>query len=348
MTVELGPTAPINSITPPASFRLQPVNAGPQPVVADRSAQATTAVVSDKPAVDPLPAAAVAMCIPSDLPHSTAPVAQSGSPKIASAHNDGAPVDTRPESEADKKAAPYTGLTLQDEQDGVTAPDPTKVTTANANEPADRPPVAPMPAVDLEQPKKSVEPSHKAAPQPSVAEQASPSPSVAPGQPEATQVTREPSAKPHTLSGTSAPKAFSERQTVAQPIHGPEDTAAKMHKIGERVAQKGLKGFCPVVLREQRELIDADPVYSSVYESKRYYFSSAEAQARFEHHPQKYAPVAGGIDVVVKATSDQSVEGTLDFAAWYKDRLYLFTSPESLEAFSLNPLPYAGTSLKTH
>ena len=120
-----------------------------------------------------------------------------------------------------------------------------------------------------------------------------------------------------------------------------------MHKIGERVAQKGMKGFCPVVLREQRELVDAVPDYSLVYEGKRYYFSSADARVRFEREPHKYAPVAGGIDVVVKASNDQSVEGTLDFAAWYKDRLYLFTSPESLAAFSLNPLPYAGPYLKT-
>ena len=43
----------------------------------------------------------------------------------------------------------------------------------------------------------------------------------------------------------------------------------------------------------------------------------------------------------MKATSDHGVEGTLDHAVWYKDRLFLFSSPESLEAFSANPLPYA-------
>jgi len=354
MTVELGPSTPISSISPPLSVPPQPVSDSPQPAIASQSAQATTPAVTAETAVDPLPAAAAATQISSDLQHSTAPAPQNGPRKITTAQSDGVPFDAKSESEADKKSAPYTGLTLQDEQDGTTAPDPTKVTTANVNEPADRPPVAPMPAVDpmpavnVAQPKKNVEQSSKPASQPSVAKQATPSPSVAPAQPEATQVTQEPPVKPHTPSDSNAPKAFNERQPVAQPIHGPEDTAAKMHKIGERVAQKGLKGFCPVVLREQRELVDAVPAYSSVYESKRYCFSSAEAQARFDRNPQKYAPVSGGIDVVVKASSDQSVEGTLDFAAWYKDRLYLFTSPESLEAFSLNPLPYASPYLKTH
>ena len=106
-----------------------------------------------------------------------------------------------------------------------------------------------------------------------------------------------------------------------------------------------MKGFCAVALREQRQLVDAVPIYSAIYQSKRYYFSSAEAQARFEEAPQKYAPVAGGSDVVVRTNSDQVVEGSLDFAVWYKDRLFLFNSPESVEAFSLNPLPYASPYL---
>jgi YHS domain-containing protein len=346
MTVELGPSAPIRLIPAPASPAAQTASASQPPSVASHSVQATTPTVTATTAVHPLPAPAVATHTPSDTPHAAAP--HSGSPKIASAHGDGSPSNSNSGSQADKTSAPYTGLTLQDEQDGVTAPDPTAVTTANSNEPADRPPVAPMPAVDLEQPKKTVGQPTKPAPQPSVVEQATPAPSIAPAQPEPTQVTQQPPLKPQTPSESGAPKAFNERQPSAQPIHGPEETAAKMHKIGERVAQKGLKGFCPVVLREQRELVDAVPVYSSVYEAKRYYFSSAEAQARFDREPQKYAPVAGGTDVVVKATSDQSVEGTLDFAVWYKDRLFLFTSPESLEAFSLNPVPYAGPYLKTH
>jgi YHS domain-containing protein len=348
MTVELGPSAPISSISRPMSVPTHPMSPSPQPSVASRSTQTTTADVTAKVAVRSSPASAAVTQMPSDLPHSTAPIPEDGSSKVAGTH-DATPFNAKAETKADKKSAPYTGLTLQDEQDGVTAPDPTKITTANANEPADRPPAAPMPAVDLEQPKKTVEQSNAPAPQPSVAGQpAPPAPSAAPAQPEANHLTQDSPDKPHMPADSSAPKAFNERQSPAQPIHRPEDIAAKMHKIGERVAQKGLKGFCPVVLREQRDLVDAVPVYSSVYESKRYYFSSAEAQARFEHCPQKYAPIAGGIDVVVKATSDQAVEGTLDFAAWYKDRLFLFTSPESLEAFSLNPLPYAGPYLRTH
>jgi YHS domain-containing protein len=119
-----------------------------------------------------------------------------------------------------------------------------------------------------------------------------------------------------------------------------------MRRIAERVGQSGLKGFCPVALRDDHELIDSRTIFTATYEAKKYCFSSAEAKARFISNPTKYAPVAQGIDVVVKANSDQVVEGTLDFAVWYKDRLYLFSSPESMEAFALNPQPYATPFLK--
>ncbi len=46
----------------------------------------------------------------------------------------------------------------------------------------------------------------------------------------------------------------------------------------------------------------------------------------------------------MKTNSDQAVEGSLDFALWYKDRLYLFCSPESLQAFSSNPTAYAAAA----
>jgi YHS domain-containing protein len=145
-------------------------------------------------------------------------------------------------------------------------------------------------------------------------------------------------------------------QTIAPPIHHSQSGAEKPHHsqsaadkqrlIAERAGRRGFKGFCPVVLRDQRQLADANPGYCSVYHGQRYCFSSSAAQACFDAAPHKYAPVGGGMDIVVKANSDQAVEGTLDFALWYKDRLYLFCSPESLQAFSANPGAYAAAAAR--
>ncbi len=129
----------------------------------------------------------------------------------------------------------------------------------------------------------------------------------------------------------------------ARPHHA-QSAKEKARLVAERAGQRGLKGFCPVVLRDQRELADVSAAYCSIYRGRKYYLSSAAAQARFEANPHKYVPVAGGVDVVVKTNSDQDVEGSLDFALWYKDRLYLFCSPESLQAFSLSPTAYSAAA----
>ncbi len=330
-TVDLGSSAPIEALSQPSNGHPA---AAPQPAVASKAPQKPSSLSATQPS--PSHSATVA---------AKAPVASTpAQPKQAAPHSDASgvatvrdetpPFDPKTESDADKKAGPYTGLKLETD-DAVTSPNPTKVTTANVNEPAERPLQAPMPAVD-------VDPSAKPITQPKVAVHA-----ATPAHPSA----EERSGTVHLEDSTpaapqaSAPKVFVARHPATQLPRTVDEPAAEMHKVGERIGQHGMKGFCPVALREQRQLVDAVPVYSAIYQSKRYYFSSAEAQTRFEQAPQKYAPVAGGTDVVVQANSEQTVNGTLDFAVWYKDRLFLFSSPESAEAFSLNPHPYASPYL---
>jgi YHS domain-containing protein len=147
------------------------------------------------------------------------------------------------------------------------------------------------------------------------------------------------------MTGPEVPApAVSQHESAKGHVHYPQTTGDKVQLIGERVGQRGFKGFCPVVLRDQRELADANPAYCAVYRGQKYCFSSPQAQAAFEAAPHKYAPVASGLDVVVKTNSDQAVEGMLDFALWYRDSLYLFCSPESLQAFSNNPTAYAAAA----
>jgi YHS domain-containing protein len=343
MTVDLGQSVPISSIQRPASdsskpTTLRPAPTSPQPSVASRTTVPPTTAppakgVASAPAA---PAVAAKSPAPQSQPSPNGRPAAPGKVAVASDHT---PFDRKSESDADKKTGPYSGVSLQDTDEAVTGPNASKVTTANDSEPADRPRVAPTPAVD-------VEPSHAPAPKASTA-----APAVAAQRP-ATQpapihVAQSAPALSHAPAAAQAPKPFTAQEPAGQ-VHASDSTDAKMHQIGERVGQRGLKGFCPVALREHRELVDALPIYSSTFESQRYYFSSAEAKSHFDQAPHKYAPVAGGIDVVVKGSSDRNVEGTLDHAVWYKDHLFLFGSPESLEAFSANPLQYASPFLQSH
>ena len=124
---------------------------------------------------------------------------------------------------------------------------------------------------------------------------------------------------------------------------GIEDQATreKMKKIHERGSMKGLKGFCPVTLRDQRELVDAKPEFHSTFRGQKFHFADADAKLKFDEEPARYAPAAYGADVVALTRDKDVVEGTLDFAAWFKGRLYLFGTQEAHDTFVGDPSKYA-------
>lgn len=116
----------------------------------------------------------------------------------------------------------------------------------------------------------------------------------------------------------------------------------KMALIASRGNIKGLKGFCPVALRDNRLLVDARPEFSSSYKSMNYQFASLENKLKFDREPAKYAPAAGGSDIVLLVDHQNDKEGTLDFASWYKGRLYLFSSQKNMNVFMKTPALYVG------
>jgi len=120
----------------------------------------------------------------------------------------------------------------------------------------------------------------------------------------------------------------------------------QLERIQSRNDLTGFKGFCPVALRDQRQLIDAQPQIQSTFGLHTWTFSSDEARLAFEADPQRYAPAAGGDDLVVLATRQEQVPGKLDFALWYRGRLHLFSSRESMAAFLENPQQFAVTEVE--
>lgn len=142
-------------------------------------------------------------------------------------------------------------------------------------------------------------------------------------------------------NSTETPKLAPPSDTPT--FDGIEDQATreKMKKIHERGSMKGLKGFCPVTLRDQRELVDAKPDFHSTFRGQKFHFADADAKLKFDEEPARYAPAAYGADVVALTRDKDVVEGTLDFAAWFKGRLYLFGTEESHDTFVANPSLYA-------
>jgi YHS domain-containing protein len=147
---------------------------------------------------------------------------------------------------------------------------------------------------------------------------------------------QEPAAAPTTERARPTPAA----QTRNALRRGaPGEATSKIDRIMSR-SGTGFKGLCPVILRDERNLAEASEQYYSTYKGKTYYFSSEAAQARFDGHPERYAPANGGNDIVMLVRHDKILEGSLDYAGWYKDQLYLFSSPENLETFTREPRMY--------
>jgi YHS domain-containing protein len=139
-------------------------------------------------------------------------------------------------------------------------------------------------------------------------------------------------------SGTPLRSVDAER---LQQIAEQDRRSHQQRLIQSRSGQAGFKGFCPVELRDRRELIDTNPQFTAAFGLQTYTFSSAEAKAAFEADPSRYAPAAGGSDVVLLVNSGEEEQGMLDYALWYRDRLYLFRSRETMAMFNKDPQRFA-------
>ncbi|MFM7159960.1 MAG: hypothetical protein ACKO3P_06275 [Planctomycetaceae bacterium] len=144
------------------------------------------------------------------------------------------------------------------------------------------------------------------------------------------------------------PKAPSARESDSQPADPSEVTnRARATDAAEvvptpRVANPvaGMMGYCPVALKDQRELVPVQADIQSRFGGKVYQFSSAEAREAFDANPRRYMPSLNGFDVVRNAFGERQVAGSLQYAAWYRGRLYLFQSAQTLQMFVQTPGRY--------
>ena len=145
-----------------------------------------------------------------------------------------------------------------------------------------------------------------------------------------------------TVKTVEAPPALKSVNTEKLQQVAEQDRRVRQQRvIQSRVGQAGFKGFCPVELRDRRELVETDPQFSATFGLQSYTFSSAATKTAFEADPSRYSPAAGGSDVVLLVNSGEEQPGMLDYALWYRDRLYLFRSRETMALFNSDPLRFA-------
>jgi YHS domain-containing protein len=99
----------------------------------------------------------------------------------------------------------------------------------------------------------------------------------------------------------------------------------------------GLRGRCIVALKS-RQILPCDSRFSSLYEERTYFFSSADAKDAFDQNPRFYAPAYGGLDPVAWLQERQMIDGQI--LREYNGQFFLFTSKENWELFQLNPQRY--------
>lgn len=136
----------------------------------------------------------------------------------------------------------------------------------------------------------------------------------------------------------SQPKETQPKETQSNELSERDKQRAM---IAAREGLTGFKGFCPVELRDNRELRDADNGIRATFGLQEYNFSSERARRMFEANPTRYAPAAGGSDVVLLVNAGEEQPGSLDHAVWFRDRIYMFRSAETMALFVSDPTRYA-------
>lgn len=110
--------------------------------------------------------------------------------------------------------------------------------------------------------------------------------------------------------------------------------------IQKEEERSGTWKICLVTLFEEKRLVPAASEFSIEHQSQEFRFASAEAMEKFRANPQKYIPVAGGLDVVCVRNQKGVIQGSLNFALWYHHQLYLFSSQENADEFRRSPGKY--------
>jgi YHS domain-containing protein len=106
----------------------------------------------------------------------------------------------------------------------------------------------------------------------------------------------------------------------------------------------GLEGYCPVMLAERGVWVEGRAQWGVRHRGRTYLFAGEQQQKAFLADPDRYAPALSGDDPVLAFDSGKSTPGQRRYGVTYQSRMYLFSSPETRDAFAANPQRYtAGT-----
>ena len=103
----------------------------------------------------------------------------------------------------------------------------------------------------------------------------------------------------------------------------------------------GLDGYCPVRLCENHAWVRGNRQYGVNHRGRLYLFAGPGEQQKFWQNPDRYTPVGGGEDQVAALDQGLRVAGKREFGMFLDNRVYLFSTEESLQRFKQNPNRYS-------
>lgn len=109
-------------------------------------------------------------------------------------------------------------------------------------------------------------------------------------------------------------------------------------------APLAMDGYCPVRLVEKQVWTLGDRRYGVIHRGRTYLFAGPEEQSRFFVNPDQFSPVLSGSDVVVALEQGQMVPGTREHGLFYGNKIFLFSSEETLDKFLRNPQQYSSAA----
>lgn len=111
-------------------------------------------------------------------------------------------------------------------------------------------------------------------------------------------------------------------------------------------ADVGLDGYCPVcVIKKGGKWVKGDPNITASYDGVTYQFPYEGARDAFAAAPERFVPALGGDCIVCYANKGKRVPGSVNFAASYEGRIYLFPGAGEKQVFLDDPAKYADADL---
>jgi len=97
------------------------------------------------------------------------------------------------------------------------------------------------------------------------------------------------------------------------------------------------EGFCLTSVIEERKLIRGTADFESTYRGQTLYFRDDDQRDLFFETPEKYWPALDGQCPMTLLESGQSAPGKLQFAAVFRDKIWLLSARDKMEKFIDSP-----------